>query len=832
MRIAITLLAALPAIILTCTSAARGEPADDLALLQQHNQQAHLLALWRLGQPDAAASLSADQARALYRALDDDEDWRVRWLAAEALAEARRTAIASGTAAADDINQRAHYLNYSLDNWLNDEAQPVREAAARAVATQQGSEHTRVSREMIAALGDESALVCEPIASHVGRIIVANPEVISSLLWQYMRADSDPYEKAEGYLDGYVISGRSDVEPGRALLAEHVRELQCCQSLICRAFKQAGEAAMPELLKQWDEQPRLHEPILRIWSSMGTSAAAAGPRLEPVLADLDSPLWWDAAWAAQRIAAPNREQLAQLMLPRVCCEKPSWSVIDTLERLGPLPDSVAQSVIDYIPEIEGRDQQDLIRMLAAIGPHSERVFRFLTELAQDDGVPEEARATALHSLALIARVGNLETARFVIQITAEDEKQRSSIIHTLLYDDQLLGQPEIVALLVNETGALEVALKQPKLLELPALKAQAGQEVLAEITDPKTPPARIIRVASLLPSLDLALPPGAEETLWAQYEHADPSSGSGNDYVRALARLYPARARALYLEICDSDQYRDRAFSGNLLDGLGAECKPLLPVLVDQLIGAEAAEKLQEVFAGEAVLEFDKGVSANYDQDFDLFRRYRLVKAIAACGSDASPFAPQLLWALKRAYYERESEPIPEKVLKLPKAQREQLIRHSHRHTDLLIEALIEAVSSVGPEALPAVLQAANGSMNDGAVWYGSSADYLNPEHDRRLRTTALQLAGELGTGRADVAQLFIRRRTEEWYWSTSVTRGDELDVQRLLVCVAGLGQVGVANDEVILALLNSAQDENPEVQAVAVASLRKLAGWEYPAVE
>ena len=155
--------------------------ADDLTVLRAHNADAHLLALWRLGQPDTAATLVAEQAEALYAALREDDDWRVRWLAAEALAQARGTYTPPEDANPNAFYNPPRFLDYSLNRWLTNDSVYVREAAARGVTAEQPGERYKVTSEMVRALGDESKVVRELVTGHVGRIILANPAVVRDL---------------------------------------------------------------------------------------------------------------------------------------------------------------------------------------------------------------------------------------------------------------------------------------------------------------------------------------------------------------------------------------------------------------------------------------------------------------------------------------------------------------------------------------------------------------------------------------------------------------------------------------------------------------------------
>lgn len=432
----------------------------------------------------------------------------------------------------------------------------------------------------------------------------------------------------------------------------------------------------------------------------------------------------------------------------------------------------------------------------------------------------------------MARAGSVDAALFLLSTTADDDKRRGSALHTMLWDEQLLNHPEVVVVLADGIGAAELALRQPDLLALQELSVQARQEIVAEITDPKTSPARIIRLAPLLPLLD---PPPMElgEILAAQIGYAGTSSGASRQYAQAFAALYPGRARELYLRLSESEEYGDGSRAGWLLDGLGAEAEPLLEMLVDRLVGDQVDDKYRKWLAGPDDEGYSQGPMPYREHELSSYSRRRLVLAIGDCGPAAAPYARQLLWALKQACYERTLATVPVSVLSRPPEYLERELDRSHQPHDALIEALSDALVAAGPEALDAVLRVAHGQLNDGATRMGTYGEYRNPGYDRRLRIVALTLLGELGVSDEEAVRLLTSALYAEGALAGwSYHQDDELDGLRRIAAAEALGKLGVASDEVVTALLSTALDGDTEVRSAAVSALRRLAGWEYSLAE
>ena len=138
-------------------------------------------------------------------------------------------------------------------------------------------------------------------------------------------------------------------------------------------------------------------------------------------------------------------------------------------------------------------------------------------------------------------------------------------------------------------------------------------------------------------------------------------------------------------------------------------------------------------------------------------------------------------------------------------------------------------VASLGATAVEPLVSAAGGLYNIDPVQWGSTKQYSNPGWDSQLRLRSIAMLGMVGPEAESALPFLVKTLKENVgkldYYSTWGLYGDKIDVpsNRARLAAEALGRIGVASDEVILALLNAANMDDPDLRSTAVAALERL---------
>lgn len=827
--------------------------------LASHNAQAGLLAAWHL---QATPGDLAESFPILIDALDDP-DWRVRWLSAQALSSCVSGLKPEQIADPPEYFYTPPHISLTSRLWKNmkDPEPEGRRAAAQALLACAPAIYKLESRpdygnlgSFLAALGDQEPEVRSAMVSLAVFWLQRQPRQFDGGIHVQQQENDRHARYRRVFLQDLAVyaNEKIDFEAAKRALRER-GEAQ---------FAAAIESLEVERIVEKERRRAIHQ-IFR--DASGVSAAVFAGMLESdnftqVEAGLGALAW---VWPEGKEAVPflvsyldagpgpytsqvlrvihglgpgAGPEAALAIAPYLKIRKYADSANGALESMDTaLALVVRMEAMPYKFDQYGKSEREaVISLFGSLKPQEWNDAGVFLEIYRQSPkytsgqTPTLMRRVAAQGIKDIG-AGCLSYLTELIELARDEPvsgKNLEHILSTLMecYKADPSVRPQIHGLFFGETRKAGII----GLVEGELLGYYADGDLLRKALHKQMGYLRMLRYR---PSL-MADPEFAKEAvpIITGYLNHDREGAAPNLHELHLALSYledPGHGVVLaFVKQIPKDKHRCNELIEVIIE-TGFDCAPYFSELLhdDRGYGYDSVTytllRLGPTAGGVA----PDLVKVVLDETEDIQRRSSFAAALAKVGPQGLVDPKGMLTMLKDVY-KLNPHPVEERDAKIDYrvvTKKERRLFDELKGIDRFAKALEEVIAAIGEPGVEELIRAANGGYNVAQAMYGSTSRYFNPEYDIRLRRQALVILGEVGPAAKDAVPFFLKllANPRQGYGGAWYSKDPSI-----ISCIAveALGKVGVASDEVLLALLDAADSDDPELRNAAVEALNRLA--------